>query len=221
MRAYAQQLHSGRPLDGMRALVTGGTAGLGRGIVGHLAISGAALVLPHRRAFSAAELEASVAQSVAEVEKEYGDAAATATAPAAAVGGSRARYDVLGLPEFDLGSFESLERAAHALASANVQVDVLINNAGLVSVSGNATAHGFEATFGVNFIGSAYWTQLRSHVWRQFHRKRLLDRDGRLRGASPARHSSPAARRAACRRDLARCHGAIRLVKDLPERIRA
>jgi NAD(P)-dependent dehydrogenase (short-subunit alcohol dehydrogenase family) len=155
MQAYAHSLRTGRPLAGKRVLVTGATSGLGRGIAGHLALAGASLVLPYRRAMSEAELKRAVLESVNQTL-----ALAEAADGAVASLLCRDELEVLGIPGFDLASFDSIERTVEQLAATGVRLDALVNNAGLVSVRGSPTAEGFEATFGVNFLGTVHWTQL-------------------------------------------------------------
>mmetsp|Transcript_21336 Transcript_21336/g.49801 ORF Transcript_21336/g.49801 Transcript_21336/m.49801 type:complete len:246 (+) Transcript_21336:159-896(+) len=156
MRAYATSLHAGAPLAGVRVLLTGATSGLGLGIAGQLALGGASLVLPYRRPIGLPELRESIAASA-------NDALRLRTRHP----GSQPRPplladevdDVLGLPGFDLASFSSIERTADQLARAGVRVSALVDNAGVVSLSGSSE-QGFESTFAVNFLGTLYFTLL-------------------------------------------------------------
>lgn len=163
MGEYAARLREEKALKGTRVLVTGATSGLGKGIAGHLALAGASLVCPHRRAMGPGELQAAIAHDANDALRTFG-------------GTSNVRaedVDVLGIPGFDLSSFSSIERTVSELARAGVRVSALINNAGLVSVSGAPTENGFEQTFGVNFLGTAHFTQLlRAHG--------VLDRGSRV-----------------------------------------
>lgn len=192
MRAYAAQLRTDKPLAGTRVLVTGATSGLGGGIAGHLALAGASLVCPHRRPMAAGELQAAIARSATAALGEFGG---PSRAPLRAE-----EVDVLGVGGFDLSSFASIERTAAELADAGVRVSALINNAGLVSGSGAPTEQGFERAFGVNFLGTAYWTLLlRAHgvllpgarvvmVGSEEHRQHIIDTDTTL--GAPAPHAS-------------------------------
>lgn len=55
--------------------------------------------------------------------------------------------------ELDLASLESVRRAADSLRAAHPRIDVLINNAGMVTLKKSATADGFEMQFGTNHLG--------------------------------------------------------------------
>ena len=150
---------------------------------------------------AAGELAAAIARSANDALREFdgksGDAAdAERTAPLSAQ-----EVDVLGVPGFDLSSFGAIERTAAELARAGVHVSAIVNNAGLVSVSGAATEQGFEQTFGVNFVGTAYWTQLlRQHavigrgarvimVGSEEHRQHALEPDAAEPLGAPTRAS--------------------------------
>ena len=45
------------------------------------------------------------------------------------------------------------------LGEEEITIDVLINNAGLVNIYGSKTSDGFEKAFGVNYLGTAYFTE--------------------------------------------------------------
>ncbi len=64
------------------------------------------------------------------------------------------------LLQLDLADFASIERCVEQLGSRYDQIDVLINNAGLMSSQRSVTAQGFETTFGVNHLGHFYLTSL-------------------------------------------------------------
>jgi NAD(P)-dependent dehydrogenase (short-subunit alcohol dehydrogenase family) len=73
--------------------------------------------------------------------------------------------------QLDLGSFESIRRAAAELLATGDPIHVLVNNAGLAGKRG-LTADGYELAFGVNHLGHFLWTHL------------LLER---VRACAPAR----------------------------------
>jgi len=153
MRSFAERLHVGRLAAGRTVIVTGGTSGLGTGIVGHLVVGGARVVLPHRKAGDEGAVRAAAESHASEARRWLrGDGAA------AEDGAPPADLQLFG--GFDLSSFGAIERAADALAAAGVRAHALVNNAGLVPLSGRRTAEGFEAAFGVNFLGTALFTQL-------------------------------------------------------------
>ncbi len=62
----------------------------------------------------------------------------------------------LELVDIDLGSQESVKRAAQAIRSRHPKIDILVNNAGLMAMPEGRTADGFETQFGVNHLG--HWT---------------------------------------------------------------
>ena len=64
------------------------------------------------------------------------------------------------LAELDLASFESIETCAAELDGRFGEIDVLINNAGLIHDEFSTTEEGFELTFGVNHLGHFHLTSL-------------------------------------------------------------
>ncbi|MFJ4173225.1 SDR family oxidoreductase [Microbacterium sp. NPDC089696] len=115
-------------LAGRRAIVTGGSDGIGLRIAARLARAGAEVILPVRN-------------------PAKGDAAAQsirAEAPAAAV---------RTLP-MDLSSLDSIAAFGDALSSEGAPVHLLINNAGVMTPpERQTTADGFELQFGTNHLG--------------------------------------------------------------------
>lgn len=115
-------------LAGTRALLTGGSDGIGLGIATRLASAGATLLLPVRN-------------------QAKGEAAAAGIRLAA----PGARVEVLPL---DLASLASIERLASTLLDRGDAIHLLINNAGVMTPPSRAlTADGFELQFGTNFLG--------------------------------------------------------------------
>ena len=115
-------------LAGRICLVTGASNGLGEATALALAALGARVILICRDA-------ARGARALEDVKRRTGN------------GGVE-------LVLADLGSLASIERAAHLVAARHRRLDVLVNNAGLVTLRRTLTADGFEATFGVNHLGS-------------------------------------------------------------------
>ena len=60
---------------------------------------------------------------------------------------------VVTVQELDLASLRSVRRAADALRAAHERIDLLINNAGVVSLKKAGTEDGFEMQFGTNHLG--------------------------------------------------------------------
>jgi len=63
--------------------------------------------------------------------------------------------------ELDLGSLDSVARAAARIADEHPAVDLLINNAGVMAMPHRLTADGFESQFGINHLG--HWA-LTAHL---------------------------------------------------------
>ncbi len=124
-----------RPLDltvpsliGTRAVLTGGSDGIGLRIATRLAAAGADVVLPVR---SLSKGEVAVATI-------------RATVPAASVS----------LYQMDLASLESVAAFGEALRGEGNPVHLLINNAGVMTPPDRQTTiDGFEVQFGTNHLG--------------------------------------------------------------------
>lgn len=114
-------------LDNRIAVVTG-TGGLGLEAAIALARSGAQIVLAGRN-------KAKGDQAIADIK--------------AAVPGARARF-----AQVDLANLDSVAAFATALESELPQIDILINNAGIMSPpQRRTTREGCELQFGVNYLG--------------------------------------------------------------------
>lgn len=115
-------------LDGRRAVVTGGSDGIGLRIATRLATAGAELVLPVRN-----------------VRK--GEAAITAIRRAAPEA-------VVSLRELDLSSLASVAALGATLRDEDAPIHLLINNAGVMTPpERQTTADGFESQWGTNHLG--------------------------------------------------------------------
>lgn len=120
-------------LTGRTAIVTGANAGLGQQITRRLASSGATVIMACRNAGKA---EA----AAAEIRAAVPDARLTVAA-------------------LDLADLASVERFAGDVAAGHHQLDLLINNAGLMAIDRSRTVDGFETQFGVNHLGHFALTQ--------------------------------------------------------------
>jgi NAD(P)-dependent dehydrogenase (short-subunit alcohol dehydrogenase family) len=119
---------------GRTAVITGANTGLGYETATALAAKGAHVVLAVRNL-------------------EKGKAAAdliTTRTPGASVA----------LQELDLTSLESVRNAADELRSKHDQIDLLINNAGVMMTPKSHTKDGFELQFGTNHLGHFALTNL-------------------------------------------------------------
>jgi len=114
-------------LAGRIAVVTGASSGIGYEIARRLAAHGAHVVLACRDANRAAQAASAI----------------RAQSPAAS---TEARV-------LDLGSLPSVRRFAAELGDRHGGLDILVNNAGISGGPRRETADGFEAHFGVNYLG--------------------------------------------------------------------
>lgn len=120
---------------GRRWLVTGATHGLGRATAAAAARAGASLILPVRNEELGRQLVASLPRDA---------------------GCDPVHHDLVPL---DLGVLDSV-RAAAAEVTALGEIDVLVNNAGVMTRRREETADGFERMLGVNFLGPFAFTNL-------------------------------------------------------------
>lgn len=117
-------------LTGQTWLVTGATSGVGLETARAASRAGARVILAVRHTARGREVAAQLP------------------------GGSR-------VVEVDLSSLESVRRAAAELLGGEPEpVDVLVNNAGLITPRRQETADGFEMVLGVNVLGPFLFTEL-------------------------------------------------------------
>lgn len=79
---------------------------------------------------------------------------------ALAVAKKESQSDALDLMICDLGSLESIREFVRAFKAMYDQLDVLINNAGVVALKHETTKDGFESMMGVNHLGHFLLTNL-------------------------------------------------------------
>ncbi len=121
-------------MDGRVVLITGGNAGIGKETAVALASMGARVVFTARDAARGSE-------ALAEIRTRSGN-------------------DVVEVMALDLASFASVRDFAKRWGDEHDQLDVLVNNAGLVLNSRRETGDGNEMTFQVNHLGPFLLTQL-------------------------------------------------------------
>jgi len=115
-------------LTGRRAVVTGGSDGVGLGLATRLAAAGAEVVLPVRNPTKGRDALARI----------------RAAAPGADVSTRR----------LDLSSFQSVSELADELATEGLPIHILVNNAGVMNPPDRqTTADGFELQWGTNHLG--------------------------------------------------------------------
>lgn len=121
-------------LDGVRAVVTGASDGIGLGIASALAGAGAHVVLPVRN---------------------------TAKGTTARDHVLRAHPDAtVSLGSLDLASLASVDAFADSLVADGTPVDLLVNNAGVMTPpERQVTADGFELQLGTNHLGHVALTR--------------------------------------------------------------
>ena len=114
---------AGKDLTGKVAVVTGGYSGIGLETTRALAAAGAKVYVPVRNVDKAAE-------TLATIE----------------------RGEVIPLP-MDLGDFASVRRFVAEMLENELQIDLLINNAGIMACPEAHIEGGWESQFGVNHLG--------------------------------------------------------------------
>ncbi len=112
---------------GRTAVVTGANGGLGLSTARALAAAGADVVIAARNQGRAAEAMGRIRDGVPDAR--------------------------LSLVELDLGSLDSVQRAAEQILAAHEAIDLLVNNAGVMGIPESRTADGFEMQFGVDHLG--------------------------------------------------------------------
>jgi NAD(P)-dependent dehydrogenase (short-subunit alcohol dehydrogenase family) len=113
--------------SGRVAVITGSNTGVGYEAAAVLAEKGAHVVLAVRNLDKGNDAKARI----------------TARSPQACVS----------VQELDLASLDSVRKAADALRASHQRIDLLINNAGVVTLQKAGTADGFEIQFGTNHLG--------------------------------------------------------------------
>jgi len=175
LQQVARAIHAGA-LRGKVVLVTGTGRGLGSGIAAHLAAGGVQLILPQRKGGDVPVLRQRLARTGTDAMR------ACAKDPHAVPQLAPSDIDVQSpLCGLEMGSLASIDRFVDELASQGVLLDGLINNAGMVPISGGVTAEGFEPAFGINYLGTA-------HLTLELHRRGLLKPDATIVNVTSEEH---------------------------------
>lgn len=121
-------------MQGKTVLITGGNNGIGKATAIGLAKKGATVIIACRN-------ETKGQAAVADIKKAT-------------------KNENVDLLICDLSSFESIRKCADDFKAKYQQLDVLVNNAGLIVDNYKTTVEGFEWQFGVNHIGHFLLTNL-------------------------------------------------------------
>jgi NAD(P)-dependent dehydrogenase (short-subunit alcohol dehydrogenase family) len=121
-------------MDGRTVVVTGANSGVGKATATALARAGA-------RTFITARNQERGVQALADIRRDAGS-------------------DRVDLVVFDLADLDSVRNGAAELLERCGQIDVLVNNAGLVHSERSETDDGFEVTFAINHLGPFSLTRL-------------------------------------------------------------
>lgn len=121
-------------MEDTRILITGATDGLGKMVATDLAAGGATVLL-HGRSEERAEA------TIREIHDETGN--------------DNLRYYLA-----DLSSLAEVRRLADEVGSEHDRLDVLVNNAGVISQERRESADGFELSFAINYLSHFLLTSL-------------------------------------------------------------
>jgi NAD(P)-dependent dehydrogenase (short-subunit alcohol dehydrogenase family) len=113
--------------EGRTAIVTGANSGLGFHIAKALTLKGARVIMACRNMEKGEQARGLITREGVAVDPE--------------------------LWKLDLASLDSVRQFADRFASSGMQLDLLINNAGLMAIPYARTEDGFEMQFGVNHLG--------------------------------------------------------------------
>jgi len=125
---------AGIDLTGKTAVVTGASGGLGAETARALASKGATVLLVARD-------EAKLQQQVEAIK--------------ASTGNQQVVYALM-----DLSDFDSVRACAQSIAAGYPEINILVNNAGIMACPLARTRQGFETQFGVNHLGHFLLTSL-------------------------------------------------------------
>src|SRR5687768_12293576 len=133
-------------------LVTGATDGLGRRVVQEVAAMGATVLLHGR---SPERLEA----TLEELRSQTGSEKANSYLA-------------------NLSSLDSVRNLAERVLSGEDRLDVLVNNAGVISSERKESEDGYELTFEVNYLSHFLLTRLLLRLLKDSAPSRIVDRSG-------------------------------------------
>jgi len=76
--------------------------------------------------------------------------------------------------QLDLNSLENVNQAANSIIENYEKIDVLVNNAGLMTPTLEATENGYEKQFGVNYLAHFLWTMKLLPLVQKAERGRII-----------------------------------------------
>lgn len=132
-KTTADEVLEGIDMTGKTVLITGGTSGLGAETARAMAAVGADVIITARAVAKAAD---TVSHVNATTNKQ------------------------IDVEELELGSMASIREFADRINGSGRKIDVLINNAGIMSCPEGKTEDGFETQFGTNHLGHFLMTCL-------------------------------------------------------------
>ncbi|CAH8821808.1 unnamed protein product [Trichobilharzia szidati] len=145
-------------LDGKLAIVTGSSAGIGLITAGELARRGAKVIMACRNLSKAEGVRKQLLEKygVNNPDSVNIDIACKDVTQSL----SPIKNDQLIIEQLDLASLDSVRQFADRINSKYTELDILINNAGLIVGKYEKTVDGFEMTIGVNRLGHFLLTEL-------------------------------------------------------------
>ncbi|XP_076026215.1 polyprenol dehydrogenase-like [Genypterus blacodes] len=120
--------------DGKVAIVTGGVRGIGYEVVRHMASLGAHVIIAGRD-------EQEGLAAIKRISEEHSEA--------------KVEFE-----ELDLASLQSVRQFVQTFKARDLQLNILVNNAGVMLVPEGRTKDGFEQHLGVNYLGHFLLTWL-------------------------------------------------------------
>nr|CAH8874666.1 unnamed protein product [Trichobilharzia regenti] len=145
-------------LDGKLAIVTGSSAGIGLITAGELARRGAKVIMACRNLSKAEGARKQLLEKygVNNPQSVNIDVACKDVTQSL----SPIQNDQLIIEQLDLASLDSVRQFADRIKSKYTELNILINNAGLIVGKYEKTVDGFEMTMGVNHLGHFLLTEL-------------------------------------------------------------
>uniref|UniRef100_A0A7N0US33 Uncharacterized protein n=1 Tax=Kalanchoe fedtschenkoi TaxID=63787 RepID=A0A7N0US33_KALFE len=159
----AEEVTQGVDATGLVAIVTGGSAGLGAETARVLALRGAHVILPVRNTAAGENVKKAIIQQI-----------------------PGAKIDVM---EMDLSSMSSVRNFVAQFQSKGLQLNLLINNAGISWTPFKLSVDGIEMQFATNHLGHFLLTNLLLDTMKETSRR--SNKEGRIVNVSSIAHAVP------------------------------